>query len=286
MASPSWSVASPAVGRPRLDFGISSSCDSFLFRLSRVASPRLQMSEEPRRRQTRDFLQSARFLEQVRRTRHHREFLFAPQLLARLFVEMQDHLVSFAHDEQRGRLHPRQSVARQVGPASARNHRVNLSYATALEDAAPHLVKKRLRLHAPHAFPSAPGRGFDGWPGDGQATSHVSSRLLHVAIESALLIGFWIGEWNNARCVCGERQADLGHAPIWSWSCRSCACFPAHPLTQHLSTKSGQDHFQTCQRLRVHLDAVEIGAGGGGIGAGDALGVIAHAIAVEILVWD
>ena len=70
-----------------------------------------EVLEEPGSRQARDSLQGAGLLEQVRRPRDDLEPLLSAQLLQRVLVEAEHHVVAPAHDEEGRRSH-----RAQIGP--------------------------------------------------------------------------------------------------------------------------------------------------------------------------
>ena len=70
-------------------------------------------------------LERARFFEQMGRARHDVDLAFAFHLRTSLFVELDDHVVFAADNEQRRRFYFRQCVACEIRPAAARNDRAN-----------------------------------------------------------------------------------------------------------------------------------------------------------------
>ena len=81
---------------------------------------RFQVFTEPRSGKGGYFFQCAWFFEQMRCTRHDLEFLLAAQPLVRLLVPLEDHVIQPTNNQERGRFHPRQGIAREVGASASR----------------------------------------------------------------------------------------------------------------------------------------------------------------------
>jgi len=70
-------------------------------------------------RELRDAFECAGLFEKVRGTGDDLQLRLAAHLAERLFVQIDHHVIVTADDEQRRRLHPRQDIAREIGPAAA-----------------------------------------------------------------------------------------------------------------------------------------------------------------------
>jgi len=64
----------------------------------------------------------------MRRAGNDFQFHFTAHLRARLFVEIDYHRVLAADDEQRRRLHARERITCEIGPAAARDDRAHVTH--------------------------------------------------------------------------------------------------------------------------------------------------------------
>ena len=76
----------------------------------------LQVLAKPGSGKPCDFFERARFFKQMCRARNNLQFFLALKLRVSLLVQLDDHFVAPADDEQRRRLHPKQGRACEVGP--------------------------------------------------------------------------------------------------------------------------------------------------------------------------
>lgn len=88
----------------------------------------LEVTLKPMRGEIRDFFQRARFFEQVGRAGNDLHFLLAPEPRERLAIEADNGIIVTANNEEGGGVNFRQRVAREIGPATARDDRLDLPF--------------------------------------------------------------------------------------------------------------------------------------------------------------
>lgn len=83
------------------------------------------MAQKPIAGQTRDLVERARLFEQMRRSRHDDELLFATEAGECASVQLDNLDVVFSDNKQRGSSNARQRATREIGPATSRDDRTN-----------------------------------------------------------------------------------------------------------------------------------------------------------------
>ena len=94
------------------------------------------MALEPIARQPRHLVQRSRFFEQVRCSGHDQKPLFAAKLRERFPVQLNDLVVVFSDNQQRGSLNARQGRTGEVGATASRDDRTSVRKADAASAAA------------------------------------------------------------------------------------------------------------------------------------------------------